>query len=243
MSNQVGWFWKSEFGAIEFTERMSKEKREELKAFPAYSAPVVQSAEKAVEDFLGTQVLVHFTPREIVEKFCVYLLASGTQPQPTKEQLGQELRLAFMHGAKWWEFHSTKGTMWQSDQHLVAEEAERRYHGYLEQSRGVEDYTDERIEMLFDQWWESDGQYVRSGGTSYSRVFAYEAFAFVLRNYATPPPSNSEKVREAVEADLKNILNFLDLNYDAPTRYENIAVMKKFATRALAAMLSSEANP
>ena len=44
---------------------------------------------------------------------------------------GDELRLAFMHGAKWWEFHSTKGTMWQSDQHLVAEAAERRYHGSI----------------------------------------------------------------------------------------------------------------
>lgn len=49
----------------------------------------------------------------------------------TKEDMGDALRLAFMHGAKWWEFHSTKGTMWQSDQKLVAEAAERRYHGSI----------------------------------------------------------------------------------------------------------------
>ena len=44
---------------------------------------------------------------------------------------GGEMReaIAFMKGAKWWEYHSTKGTMWQSDQALVAEEAARRY-GY-----------------------------------------------------------------------------------------------------------------
>jgi len=44
---------------------------------------------------------------------------------------GGEMReaIAFIKGAKWWEYHSTKGTMWQSDQALVAEEAERRY-GY-----------------------------------------------------------------------------------------------------------------
>lgn len=46
-----------------------------------------------------------------------------------RDDRGDELRLAFMHGAKWWEFHSTGGTMGQSDQKLVAEAAERRYHG------------------------------------------------------------------------------------------------------------------
>jgi len=34
---------------------------------------------------------------------------------------------AFASGAKWWEFHSTKGTMWQSDQHEVEEAAAERY--------------------------------------------------------------------------------------------------------------------
>lgn len=34
---------------------------------------------------------------------------------------------SFIDGAKFWEFHSTGGTMWQSDQHIVGEEAIRRY--------------------------------------------------------------------------------------------------------------------
>src|SRR3990172_4138208 len=33
----------------------------------------------------------------------------------------------FVAGAKWWEFHSTKGTMWTSDRHLVEAEAARRW--------------------------------------------------------------------------------------------------------------------
>ena len=36
-------------------------------------------------------------------------------------------QIGFVAGAKWWEFHSTGGTMWQSDQRLAEEEAERRY--------------------------------------------------------------------------------------------------------------------
>lgn len=35
--------------------------------------------------------------------------------------------LAFVKGAKWWEFESTGGTMWQSDQARVRAEAERYY--------------------------------------------------------------------------------------------------------------------
>jgi hypothetical protein len=37
------------------------------------------------------------------------------------------LREAFVKGAKWWEFESTKGTMWNSDQHKAWDEAKRRY--------------------------------------------------------------------------------------------------------------------
>jgi hypothetical protein len=44
--------------------------------------------------------------------------------------------LAFVKGAKWWEFHSTGGTMWNSDQRLVEEEALKHYPylGLREQS-------------------------------------------------------------------------------------------------------------
>lgn len=65
-----------------------------------------------------------------IEALAVALEGAGANAR------GDELRLAFMHGAKWWEFYSTKGTMWQSDQKLVAEAAERRYHGGItEQTR------------------------------------------------------------------------------------------------------------
>lgn len=38
----------------------------------------------------------------------------------TKEEI------AFLQGAKWWEWRQTKFTMWTSDQQLVLEEAARR---------------------------------------------------------------------------------------------------------------------
>lgn len=33
---------------------------------------------------------------------------------------------AFIEGAKWWEYHKTGFTMWQSDQHDAEREAQRR---------------------------------------------------------------------------------------------------------------------
>lgn len=38
-----------------------------------------------------------------------------------------DLRRAFVAGAKWWEYHSMGFTMWQSDQRLTEAEANRRY--------------------------------------------------------------------------------------------------------------------
>lgn len=37
------------------------------------------------------------------------------------------LQSAFLDGAKFWEYHQTMGTMWQSDQNIVMEEAQKRY--------------------------------------------------------------------------------------------------------------------
>lgn len=58
--------------------------------------------------------------------------------QPTSlEDLGiwprDDLRRAFVAGAKWWEYHSTGGfTMWPSDSDMAEAEAERRFpHGKL----------------------------------------------------------------------------------------------------------------
>ena len=36
------------------------------------------------------------------------------------------LLCAFVQGAKWWEYHRTGFTMWQSDQGVALKEAERR---------------------------------------------------------------------------------------------------------------------
>jgi len=38
-----------------------------------------------------------------------------------------DIRRAFVAGAKWWEFHSTGGTMWNSDRVLAEAEATKRY--------------------------------------------------------------------------------------------------------------------
>ena len=38
-----------------------------------------------------------------------------------------DLRRAFVAGAKWWEFHKTGFTMWPKDQRLSEQEATKRY--------------------------------------------------------------------------------------------------------------------
>ena len=40
-----------------------------------------------------------------------------------------DLRRAFVAGAAWWEFVTTKGTMWPSERETAEKEAERRYPG------------------------------------------------------------------------------------------------------------------
>jgi len=47
-------------------------------------------------------------------------MKEGTWPK-------NDVRRAFVAGAKWWEFKRTGATMWQSDQTLAEEEATRRY--------------------------------------------------------------------------------------------------------------------
>lgn len=37
-----------------------------------------------------------------------------------------ELIIAFVQGALWWEYHETGATMWSSDQRLAEDEAEAR---------------------------------------------------------------------------------------------------------------------
>lgn len=45
-------------------------------------------------------------------------------PKPWPEDCVQR---AFVAGAKWWEFHKTGGTMWDSDINVAEDEAVRRY--------------------------------------------------------------------------------------------------------------------
>jgi len=47
-------------------------------------------------------------------------MKEGTWPE-------NDLRRAFVAGAKWWEYHSTNFTMWPSDRDLAEIEAEKRY--------------------------------------------------------------------------------------------------------------------
>lgn len=37
-----------------------------------------------------------------------------------------KLLMAFVQGAKWWEWHKTGATMWQSDQRIAWDKAEER---------------------------------------------------------------------------------------------------------------------
>jgi len=47
-------------------------------------------------------------------------IIEGTWPE-------NDLRRAFVAGAKWWEYHKTGFTMWQSDQSLAEIEADKKY--------------------------------------------------------------------------------------------------------------------
>lgn len=51
----------------------------------------------------------------------------------------QAQRHAFLSGAKWWEFYSTKGTMWQSDQKLVWEIAISKFPTLPEETLEAEE--------------------------------------------------------------------------------------------------------
>lgn len=43
------------------------------------------------------------------------------------EIIGVTPEQAFVDGAKFWEFHKTGATMWQSDQNLCLEQAKKKY--------------------------------------------------------------------------------------------------------------------
>jgi hypothetical protein len=134
-----------------------------------------------------------------------------------RDDRGDELRLAFMHGAKWWEFHSTGGTMWQSDQKLVAEAAERRYHGSVTaltapaSDHGVREAADVRtvtdeVAKFVDGLVEGHNINPMVVGLWYMKVQEF------VNTLSTPAPK-IDAVREAVEI-LKDIVSEEDCRFD-----------------------------
>jgi hypothetical protein len=55
----------------------------------------------------------------------------------SEEEIRERERLAFLAGAKWWEWHKENATMWQSDQELAYAKAEEKYPAES-QAKGVE---------------------------------------------------------------------------------------------------------
>lgn len=60
---------------------------------------------------------------------------------------------AFVEGAKWWEFHKTGATMWQSDQQAAAEEAAKRKMPFREP---IESRLETEIERFKAAIWSDD---------------------------------------------------------------------------------------
>jgi hypothetical protein len=77
-------------------------------------------------DILGVPCNQYYS-HEYLEQAIATAQAEALREAAENEQ--KEKAIAFVKGAKWWEYHSTKGTMWQSDQELAAIEAEKRF-GY-----------------------------------------------------------------------------------------------------------------
>ncbi len=57
------------------------------------------------------------------------VMASTTDPLAGGYWPRDDLRRAFVDGAKWWEFYRTGATMWPSDRDQAEAEAERKYPG------------------------------------------------------------------------------------------------------------------
>jgi hypothetical protein len=79
----------------------------------------------------------HFAGLDLIEpealaiaRFLDGALDDSYQPSDMAQEFAaakDELLVAFVKGAKWWEFHKSGGTMWQSDQHLAEEEGAKHY--------------------------------------------------------------------------------------------------------------------
>ncbi len=54
---------------------------------------------------------------------------AGAVPAPGSDAARRALIIAFVDGAKWWEWYCKHATMWASDRALAEAEAARRYPG------------------------------------------------------------------------------------------------------------------
>lgn len=63
------------------------------------------------------------TARKVQDAIGYALAKSFAAHQSATEQMKPLVVNAFVQGAKWWEFHKTGSTMWQSDQNLAYEKA------------------------------------------------------------------------------------------------------------------------
>jgi hypothetical protein len=84
----------------------------------------------------------------------------------------------------------------------------------------------------FDKWWEEHGQFVRSGGTEYTRTFAYEAWKF-LKGDAPVQPAEPKKrhyfVSYNFQAEGHSGNGCLDLVREKPIRnWEDVDGICKF---------------
>lgn len=59
-------------------------------------------------------------------------MIQGTWPE-------DDIRRAFVAGAKWWEFEKEGATMWPSDRNKAEAQAEKRYPGGSLQQGGITD--------------------------------------------------------------------------------------------------------
>lgn len=69
----------------------------------------------------------HGSSLECMHPFCVAEREQFAAPELEGTWGKFDIRRAFVDGAKWWEYHQSGGTMFQSDRNLAEEEAERRY--------------------------------------------------------------------------------------------------------------------
>jgi len=126
---------------------------------------------------------------------------------------------AFVAGAKWWEFHSTGGTMWQSDQGLVHDEATKRWpyapHGLVREQELRADAAESALAAEQQARAEAERRFLdatedlgRANLRLVAEERAYDA-ATQLRNEAEQARDAAEQARAEAEAEADDLTNAL----------------------------------